>query len=322
MTTKKPQKPRPQARKKKRSWGCLWYSLLVLAGLVLLLLAGFLYLAFREKEPAKPTVVEQPKPAPAPVKTPPPKAPATPTPRPPKNVPSDFEPATGEKTGGVIALVLDDLGYLPAALTTLETFSEPMAIAVLPDGRLARQSAEFGKRKGWDVLLHLPMESKNGSAEPSTIRRSHKDADIRSAVFRMVDAIPGVIGVNNHQGSVATVDRRVMSTVLAAVKERQLFFLDSRTTNESVVVEEARRLGVPVRSRDVFLDDPDAGRDAGGKVEGLAQAWEKAVKIVRERRECIVIGHPNPETLSFLSVEIPKAKKRGIRFVRISEMID
>jgi polysaccharide deacetylase 2 family uncharacterized protein YibQ len=166
------------------------------------------------------------------------------------------------------------------------------------------------------------MESKSGSAEPSTIRGKATDTEIQTAVERMADLIPGAIGVNNHQGSVGTADRRVMTAVLRVVKEKHLFFLDSRTTSASVAVEEARRLGVSVKARDVFLDDPDAGRDAGGKTEGLGKAWEKAMKIVGERGDCVVIGHPSPETVAFLAAEIPKAKKRGIRFVRVSELVD
>ena len=322
MSAKKPQKPRAHARKKKKRWGCLWSLLLLLGGLVLLLLAALAYLALREKRPPKPAVVEQPKTQPTPVRTAAPKPRLTPSPAPQGNLPSDFEPVSAERKGGVIALVLDDLGHSPAALSRLEPFSEPMAVAVLPDGRLARESAEFGRRKGWDVLLHLPMESKNGSAEESTIRVKQKDSEIRAAVSSMIDKVPGLIGVSNHQGSVGTSDRRVMAAVLSVVKGRHLFFLDSRTTNQSVAVEEARRLGVSVRARDVFLDDPDAGRDAGGKAEGLAQAWEKAMKIVQERGDCIVIGHPSPETTAFLSAEVPKAKKGGIRFVRVSELVD
>ena len=71
-------------------------------------------------------------------------------------------------------------------------------------------------------------------------------------------------------GSRATADSRVMEAVLATLRERQLFFLDSRTTPETIGYALARGMGVPTARRDLFIDPVD-DRDA---IE--ARLWELA----------------------------------------------
>ena len=127
-----------------------------------------------------------------------------------------------------------------------------------------------------------------------------------------LDALPGAVGVNNHQGSRATADRRVMDTILGVVRERGLLFLDSRTTAETLAAAEAKRFGVPVLSRDVFLDDRATEEKAeGGTAEALGVAWARAKGIAIRRGTCVVIGHPHPSTLDFLARELPAARREG-----------
>ncbi len=340
MKNAKPnKKPRPPARKKKGgSGGCLRWVLAVMA-LAVLGLVALIYLLLKDtgEKPKKVPVVTEVTPTPKSSRKPK----ATPSPRPratpvrtegpePKaaikeEVPSDFEPvepAEGKPQAGAIAIVIDDLGYTESSLERFAGIDWPLTISVLPDGPLAQKAADFARRKGWGVMVHLPLESAKGRPEPSTIKRHYSDSEIRRLVFRSIDAVPGATGVNNHQGSLATADSRLMAIVLTAVRDRHLFFLDSRTTKDTVVVREATRLGVSTRSRDVFLDDPDAAAEAGGKHGGLKKEWERALALVRQKGDCVVIGHPHAETLSFLAKEMPAARRAGIRPVRISELVE
>ena len=76
--------------------------------------------------------------------------------------------------------------------------------------------------------------------------------------------VPYRKGVNNHMGSRFTADRDLMRVLLKPVKDRGLFFVDSRTTAKTVALDEAR------------IDGDDAGEvDASllGRLDGAeAQA--------------------------------------------------
>lgn len=267
-----------------------------------------------------------PESAKAPPATPTPsKAPAPPG-RPaevrPSGVPADFE-AAGEVRRGVLAVVLDDVGYQEAALGLLATLEQPVALSVLPGTPRAGEAIALAKRKGWDLMVHLPMEPEAGRAEPGSIGVADDDATVRARVLAALAAVPGAIGLNNHQGSLATADARVVRAVLAVVKERGLFFLDSRTTPATVVARIARELKVPVLARDVFLDDAAAeARDAGGTTGALEAAWERALGVAAKNGHAVLIAHPHRESVEFLLRRLPEVSRSGPRPVRVTELLD
>jgi len=279
---------------------------LLLLGLVLGGAAVYLVLRMTEA----PRTVLAPVPANPPAKATPAPAPSKPH---PAGVPADFEEAGGEGHGA-LALVLDDLGNSEAVLDRLATLPGPIALAALPGGPATASVAALAKRQGWDLLIHLPMSAGAGRPEPGEISPADDERTIEAALARAVERTPGAVGVNNHQGSAAMADRRVVRTVLRAVRDRHLFFLDSRTGASSIAAEEARALGTPILSRDVFLD-------AEGE-KGLAVAWGEATLLAAKRGSAIVLAHPHPATLDFLSRELPKLSSRGLKLVKVSELVD
>ena len=237
-------------------------------------------------------------------------------------MPADFESVDRRAEGGVVAVVLDDLGYDERALETLARWSGPLAVAVIPSAPHADRAVALAKEKGWDLLVHLPMEPEAGRSEAEAIGVHDADDVIRAKVLEALAKTPGVLGMNNHQGSKATADARVMRAVLGVVKEKGLFFLDSRTTNASVAGAESAGMGVPFLARDVFLDDVVAETSAkGGVPEALDAAWARAVVLAAKRGEAVVIGHPRRETLAFLEKRLASEKSAGARLVRVSELV-
>lgn len=300
----------------RRRGGC-GRALALLAGLAFLFALAFLWLRYARPPAASP----QPTPTPVPtIAVPTPVPTATAVPR-PTSVPPDFEPAAG--TGrGAIAVVIDDVGNADGSLARLERLSGPLAIAVLPDAPLAREAAALAKRKGWDLLVHLPMAGSRGPYEPGTIS-SDDDATIARRVSEAIAAVPGAIGLNNHQGSVATADRRVVRAVLSVVRAKGLFFLDSKTSAASVATEEARALGLATIPRDVFLDDARAEAAAiGGAPEALETAFARALSTAAAKGHAVVIGHPHAATVDFLALRFPSLAKSGVLRVRVSELVD
>jgi len=277
--------------------------------------AGYWFCGRRAPEPSR---------AP-PRATAPPKA-AAPSPRPPESrpsgVPADFESAGGAATG-VLAVLLDDVGYEEAALSLLASLEAPVALSVLPGTPRAAEAVALAKKKGWELMVHLPMEPETGKAEPGSIGVGDDEATIRVRVLAALAAVPGAIGLNNHQGSKATADPRVMRAVLAVVKERGLFFLDSRTTPATAVERVAREMKVPFLARDVFLDDAATeAKDPAGPAGALSASWDRALALAARNGHAVLIAHPHRESVEFLLRALPELSRRGPRPVRITELLD
>ena len=155
-----------------------------------------------------------------------------------------------------LAIIIDDLGYDREAAEMLFQIPFPLTISVLPHLPLSSIVAEEGSRRGYQVLLHIPVESTGGEKAESIELRVGMTPDEAVQVLQgMLNTVPQAIGVNNHQGSLGTADTDLMNAIMPALHERGLFFVDSRTTPMSIAFASARRAGVPAASRDVFLDD-------------------------------------------------------------------
>ncbi len=303
-------------RRKARAGGGLKGALLIFLGVGLGASATFFVRGCsRRSEPPS----SAPRPASAvPTARPAPPAAARPIP----TLPSDFDPVD-HGPGGVLAIVIDDIGFDPPSRTLLASLEGPLALAVIPSSPHGAEAARLAREKGWDLLVHLPMDPEAGRAEKDSLGPKDDDAAIRAGVLAVLARFPGALGINNHQGSKATADARVVREVLEVVKERKLFFLDSRTTPGSVAGAEAAKLGVPFLARDIFLDDAATeSADPGGAPGALQTAWEKGIGLAKKQGQAIVIGHPRKETLAFLLEKIGLlGGKEGPRLVRVSELV-
>jgi polysaccharide deacetylase 2 family uncharacterized protein YibQ len=145
------------------------------------------------------------------------------------------------------------------------------------------------------------------------ILTSMTDDEIARLTRENFDAIPYARGVNNHMGSRATADRRVMTTVIGALP-RGIYFIDSRTSGTSVAATVAHELRVRTATRNVFLDDVATDAAVRKQLDALASAAEK-------HGTAIGIGHPHAVTVRVLTEEMPRLRERGFRFVRASEVV-
>ncbi len=279
--------------------------LLAAAGLALAFAAGVWFGSRRQPAPPAPEpgkVAERrrpPEPGPAP-------APAAP-PR-----PAAYPAAAGAR----VAILFDDLGRSLGEVEELEALGVPLAYAVLPfETRTAAVAAEL-RRRGAEVLCHLPMEPKNGANPgPGALTRAMDRKGLAEATRRALDAVPGAVGVNNHMGSGITADPARMRAILSVVADRGLFFVDSRTSPDSVGYRVALDLGVPAAERRVFLD-VDPGPAA------VAAQFSRLLDEARQRGAAIAIGHPYPTTLEVLARELPRARAAGYEFVPVSYLAD
>ncbi len=217
-----------------------------------------------------------------------------------------------------LALVIDDLGYMPPELVArLCSLPVPFSVAVLPYQEFTRGSAETAHRLGKEVMLHLPMEpigypGPGRDPGPNAILYNLPETEVRRRVKQALDEIPYRVGVNNHMGSRITPDRTRMEWVLKEIKARKLFFVDSRTEKDSVAYEVAEKLGIPAVERRVFLDDDKAFPE-------MEKQWDRALKLAEKDGSVLIIGHIYPETVEALEKLVPRAKGH-VRFVTAGQL--
>jgi polysaccharide deacetylase 2 family uncharacterized protein YibQ len=236
-----------------------------------------------------------------------------PSPEPPV---SSAEPSPAASRPVRVALVIDDLGRSIDDLVPLEKLGVPITYSVLPfeDNTPAVVSQLRSRRE--EILLHLPMQPKHGEDPgPGALRLGMTDDQLRTGTLAALQAVPGAVGVNNHMGSGLSADSRSMGTILRVLSSRGLFFLDSRTSPDSVGYRTARSLGLPATERQVFLDS-DPGEAA------VHEQFRRLLELARSRGAAVAIGHPHPDTLAVLTDEVPRAKALGYDFVPVSDLLD
>jgi polysaccharide deacetylase 2 family uncharacterized protein YibQ len=219
-----------------------------------------------------------------------------------------------------IAIVIDDFGYAsPSRVAGFLEMDAPIAVSVLPGTPHSHQIAEAARAAGKEVLLHMPMEPLGyPEIDPGegALLLSNTHWEIRTRLAAAIDETPEAIAVNNHMGSAFTRDRGRMRTVMAVLKERGLFFLDSMTDPQSTGFSEAVRAGIPALRNNMFIDSQ---LDELGTVDVAGQLGELEA-IARRRGGAIGIAHPHEETLKALKRLLPQMAARGIEFVTVSEL--
>lgn len=275
------------------------------------------------KAPAKPV----PKPGTAPAAAPPaavtPKKEAAPEPK-AEAAPALKEPPLKEappkamkQVSGEVALIIDDMGNSLEALREILSLKEPITVSVLPYSPHAQETARVAHENGLEVLLHLPLESLNNhdvsTDTEGMIMTTMSPEEIVESFETSLARVPFAVGVNNHMGSKFTEDAPLMRTLLAPFKDKGLFFVDSRTTAQTVAYDEALEMGIPALKRDVFLDaDADRSRIKSRLIE--------LFKLAQKKGKAVGICHPFPETLQVLKSSFRLFEKYNLEAVSVSRL--
>jgi polysaccharide deacetylase 2 family uncharacterized protein YibQ len=190
-----------------------------------------------------------------------------------------------------------------------------MTLAVIPRLAHSREAAETGASLGHEVILHAPMLAKGGgNPEPGLLKPGLSALQVRALLEQAFISVPGAVGLNNHEGSLATEDRALMDAVAAVLRDRNAYFLDSVTSPRSAIPAAAQAAGVPWAARRVFLDHFDDPLE-------IAKALDRALSLARRRGHCIVIGHPRTHTMDVLEARLPGILAEGFELVRVSALL-
>lgn len=216
-----------------------------------------------------------------------------------------------------LAIVIDDLGQNFSHLQQIAELGIPLSIAVIPGLPATTLTVREAASRGIEILLHQPMEPHDeGGKNPGegVLLTSMTAEAIRERVRDGLASVPGAVGVNNHMGSRFTEDAAGVGALMAELRDRRLFWLDSRTTAATTAPALARSLGVPAIERDVFID-------AEVDVAFIRGQLRKLVETAQLRGTAVGIGHPHAETLEVLREMRGELLESGVTLVRVSALV-
>ena len=216
-----------------------------------------------------------------------------------------------------IAIIIDDIGYDPELAHSFMDYDLPLSLSVLPLAPYTRDIVNSANRRGCELLLHQPMEPKNYpeiDPGPGALLTDMGEKEIVKIINENIKQVAGLKGVNHHMGSYFSERYDKMKIVLREIKKHDLFYVDSRTTNQTVAFKLAKAMGVPAARKSVFLDN-DLSRKA------ISFELERLMGIARYSGEAVGIGHPHRETLEVLYEYLDKLKT-DFKLVPVSEIVN
>ncbi len=217
--------------------------------------------------------------------------------------------------GPKLAIVIDDIGENLEFARRLAKLDFPIVFSVWPSSTHREESCRLAREAGRDLMIHLPMQPQ-GYPEvdpgPDALFVAMKESKVKEIVRRNLAKIPDAIGVNNHMGSRFTESWKGMSAALSVMREKGLFFLDSKTTSKSVCRSVASNLDVVFFERDIFLDNIK-------NVEAIVHQIRKAERLARKNGQAVAIGHPNDETLTALE-QWARERDGSVKVVGVSAL--
>ena len=227
-----------------------------------------------------------------------------------------------QKPKAYVVIIIDDFGYNGDGTQEMLNLKIPITAAIMPFKSHSRREAEIAIKKNKEVILHMPMETNSTHKEwvgRKSIECRLGNQDIKDLLHLAFEDVKYAVGMNNHMGSRATQDIRVMTKIMEVVKDKKLFFVDSKTTPTSVAKTAAENVGVPFFTRNIFLDGTQ-------NISFIKKQMNKLSGIALRNEYAIAIGHVGPEggkvTAKAIRDMYPSMQKKGIKFVTISELME
>jgi uncharacterized protein len=224
-------------------------------------------------------------------------------------------PAKGASIA-LISIIIDDLGNnLQLGRRTIR-LPGPVACAILPHTPFGAPLAQEAYENNKEIILHLPMQSADETEPgPGSLHSRMGAAEIATTLDDDLRTVPYAAGVSNHMGSLLTQRSEPMRWLMQALARRgSLFFVDSRTTADTVAAKTARELGVPNLERNVFLDDDRT-------IDAITQQFERLIALARKHGSALAVGHPYPETLELLERRLPELQRTSVMLVAPSVLL-
>ena len=215
-----------------------------------------------------------------------------------------------------VAVIIDDIGFDVELARSFLELKPSLTLSVLPTAPYAQAIAREAMGRGAEVLLHLPMEAKESNGEGPGARAllaKMGEEEFVETLNGHLSRVPGVTGVNNHMGSLLTEREDKMALLFRELRKRHLFYVDSRTTPQTVAPKVAAEMKMPMASRSVFLDNELSQ-------EAMRVQWDRLLEMARQDGHAVGIAHPHEETLGFLREHLGDLRSKA-KLVRVAEIV-
>lgn len=216
-----------------------------------------------------------------------------------------------------IAIIIDDMGATHPLTERCVRLPGPLTMSWFPFAPNLPAQIAAAREQGHEATLHMPMQSFSNSTRqtgPDPLRVDLPPEVNLARLRAAFDAVPDIVGLNNHMGCVATRSVPLMDLVAAETKARGMLFVDSVTIPHSVAAARHEAAGVPTAARDVFIDyanEPGVVRGQLATIETFARRYGF----------CIAIGHPRPHTVAALEEWLPTLDAKGFDLWPISKAV-
>jgi polysaccharide deacetylase 2 family uncharacterized protein YibQ len=215
-----------------------------------------------------------------------------------------------------VAIIIDDIGYDINAIQSLLKIDADLTFSILPFQTHSLEAAEMLHKAKKETLLHLPMEPVSYPREKpgeGALFMDMSDDEIVLQLKKDIDAVPYVSGVNNHMGSKFMMDEQKLSIVFKELKRRNMFFVDSRTSADTKTFSVAKKTGLKVAQRKIFIDNNRNYTEIFNNLTNVARGDDIS--------PIIIIGHPYPETVQALKDTTKILREKGVSIVSLSQII-
>ena len=215
-----------------------------------------------------------------------------------------------------VAIIIDDLGYKKKQDMRAIQLPGNVTYAFLPHTPYVKDMIESVHAQGHEIMLHLPMQSTEPFfLGPGALTNEMTEQEFKQSSVESIRSIPHVKGVNNHMGSLMTSQQESMNWLMDELTQTDLFFVDSRTSVETVAEQAANLYKIKNTRRNVFLDH-ELNRPA------IEFQFNRLIELARKNGSAVAIGHPFSMTLDVLEEKIPQLEAAGIELIKVSSLIE
>lgn len=215
-----------------------------------------------------------------------------------------------------VAIIIDDIGYRQAASRQAIELHPQITLAVIPHSPYGTAMADYANSINREVIIHLPMTAHGiDKLDVGGITPEHSSSQIQAIVADAFAHIPYAVGLNNHMGSRATEHVSTMTALMDALAHHGVFFVDSRTSSNSIGEKIARQTGIPKTRRHVFLDNEQNYRS-------INRQFNLLIQRALHHGSAVAIGHPYPTTLAYLERVLPLLEEIGVEVVPVSRLVE
>tara|TARA_R110001592_G_scaffold7126_1_gene40137 strand:- start:3179 stop:4051 length:873 start_codon:yes stop_codon:yes gene_type:complete len=211
-----------------------------------------------------------------------------------------------------IAIIIDDMGHSYDQGVELINLPYPITLSFLPERPFTNRLIEMANFHHKEIMLHAPMQNSMGyDLGYGGLQKNMPETVLKKTLINSFQKVNHMVGLNNHMGSILTTDAVAMKWVMETVSQYPFYFVDSRTSSQSVAANTAAKFNIPNLSRDIFLDHVQ-NRDF------IQRQFLKLLELAKKNGTAIAIGHPHPETIEYLSWALSKLDEKGIAIASIS----